>query len=127
MRTLATMIRVEAALLLREPSRAVLRPRSAAHPVGLNGSGGNVGQPQFGGVGVVDVMVPRLILLVVCTSGLMALPETLANYRERGFLRRLRISPLRPWQILGSHAATQLVVAVAGLILLVSVGWPPST
>lgn len=122
MQTFLTLTRVEISLLLREPAALFFTLVLPLLLLALNGSGGDVPQAAFGGDSVVDVMLPGMLLLVMCTSALMALPETLANYRERGFLRRLRISPLRPWQILGSHAATHLVVACAGLVLLVAVG-----
>ena len=34
----------------------------------------------------------------------------------------MRISPLRPWQILGSHALTHLAMSAVGSVLLVVVG-----
>ncbi|MFO8076365.1 MAG: ABC transporter permease [Actinomycetota bacterium] len=120
MRTLATMTRIEIALLLREPAALFFVLALPLLLLALNGgSGGNEPQAFFGGVGLVDALVPGLLLLVMCTSGLMQLPETLAGYRERGFLRRLRVSPLRPWQILGSHALTHLAVVALGLVLVV--------
>lgn len=122
MRPLVTMKRVEVSLLLREPTALFFTLALPLLLLTLNGGAGNAPQEMFGGTGLVDVLTPGLLLMVMCTSGLMALPETLASYRERGFLRRLRVSPLRPWQILGAHAATHLTVVVLGLVLLVGVG-----
>jgi ABC-2 type transport system permease protein len=122
MRPFLTMTRVEVSLLLREPAALFFTLGLPLLLLTLNGGAGNAPQEMFGGAGLVDVLTPGLLLLVMCTSGLMALPETLAAYRERGFLRRLRVSPLRPWQILGAHAATHLTLAVLGLVLLVGVG-----
>lgn len=62
------------------------------------------------------------LVYVMATSAIMGLGETLADYRDRGILRRLRITPLRPWQILTSHALTHLAMSVLGVILLVTVG-----
>lgn len=123
MRPWLTMTRVEVSLLLREPAALFFTLALPLFLLALMGSGaGNAPQAALGGVGLVDVLTPGLLLLVMCTSGLMALPETLASYRERGFLRRLRVCPLRPWQILGAHAATHLFVALIGLVLLTGVG-----
>ncbi len=122
MRTLLTLTRTEVTLLLREPAVLFFVLALPLLLLSLNGgSGGNEPQAAFGGVGLVDALTPGLLLLVMTTSGLMQLPETLAGYRERGFLRRLRVSPLRPWQILGAHAATHLLVAVLGLGLVLGV------
>lgn len=123
MRTFAAMTKVEIGLVLREPAALFFILALPLLLLTLNGAGGgNEPQEMFGGVGLVDVLVPGLLLLIMCTSGLMHLPETLAGYRERGFLRRLRVSPLRPWQILGAHAATHLAIALIGLVMLVGVG-----
>jgi ABC-2 type transport system permease protein len=120
--TFLMLTRVEIALLLREPAALLFTLALPLLLLSLNGSGGNAAREGLGGFGVVDVMLPGYLLLVMSTSGLMALPETLAGYRERGFLRRLRLSPLRPWHVLGSHAATHLAMSLAGLALLVTVG-----
>ena len=56
------------------------------------------------------------------TSAIMGLGETLADYRDRGMLRRLRITPLRPWRILTSHGLTHLAITALGLVLLIGFG-----
>lgn len=122
MRSFLTLTRVEVSLLLREPAALFFTLVLPLLLLALNGGEGNQPRAELGGYGMIDVMVPGYLLLVMLTSGLMSLPETLASYRERGFLRRMRASPLRPWQILGSHAATHGAVAVIGLALLVGVG-----
>jgi ABC-2 type transport system permease protein len=123
MRTLVTMVRIEIALVLRQPAALFFILALPLLLLTLNGAGaGDEPQEIFGGARLVDVLVPGLLLLAMCTSGLMQLPETLAGYRERGFLRRLRVSPLRPWQILGAHAVTHLMVAAIAVVLLVGVG-----
>jgi ABC-2 type transport system permease protein len=62
------------------------------------------------------------LVYVMSTSAIMGLGETLADYRDRGILRRLRITPLRPWQILTSHALTHLAMSLIGVVLLIGVG-----
>lgn len=120
MRAFLTLSRVEVGLLLREPAAILFTLALPLLLLALNG-GDNSPKADYGGFGSIDVMVPGYLLLIMCTSGIMALPETLATYRERGFLRRLRVSPLRPWQILGAHALTHLCIAIVGLALLVGV------
>lgn len=121
MRSFLTLARIELALLTREPAAVFFTLGLPLLLLALQG-GENTPEPELGGFGAIDVMVPGYVLLVMCTSGIMALPETLASYRERGFLRRLRVSPLRPWQILGAHAVTHLGMSLIGLILLVGAG-----
>lgn len=122
MRPFATLSRVEFLLLIREPAVVAFTLGLPLMLLALNGGGGNEPDPDLGGAGVVDVMVPGYLVYVMATSAIMALPETLASYRERGILRRLRVSPLRPWHIVGAHAVTHLTMIVLGLLLLVAVG-----
>jgi ABC-2 type transport system permease protein len=123
MRQLMTLTRVEAALLLREPAAVLFTLALPLVLLALNGSQGNAPQAELGGVGLIDVMIPGFLVYVMATSAMMILPETLADYRDRGILRRLRISPLKPAHIIGSHAATHLVMIVAGILLLVGVAF----
>ena len=122
MRPFATLSRVEFALLMREPVAVAFTLGLPLVLLALNGGDGNRPDPALGGAGLVDVLVPGFLVYVMATSAIMALPETLANYRDRGILRRLRVSPLRPWQIVGSHAVTHLAMITVGLALLVTVG-----
>ena len=58
----------------------------------------------------------------MATSAIIAMAETLADYRDRGILRRMRITPLKAWQILGSHALTHLAMSILGAALLIVIG-----
>ena len=119
---LATLTRVETLLLLREPAAVLFTLALPLVLLMLNGSGGNEPNPRFGGAGTTDVLMAGYLVYVMATSAIMGLGETLADYRDRGILRRLRITPLRPWQILTSHALTHLAMSASGVILLVVVG-----
>jgi ABC-2 type transport system permease protein len=122
MRPLAVLTRVETTLLFREPAAVLFTLALPLVLLGLNGAGGNVPRPESGGVGVVDAVVPGYLVYVMATSAIMGLAETLADYRDRGILRRMRVSPLRPWQILGSHALTHTAMSAVGAVVLVLVG-----
>ncbi|HXV92495.1 MAG TPA: ABC transporter permease [Pseudonocardia sp.] len=122
LRPLAVLTRVETALLLREPAAVLFTLALPLVLLFLNGTRGNDPDPAFSGAGVVDVLMAGYLVYVMATSALMGLAETLAGYRDRGILRRMRISPLRPWQILGSHALTHLAMSAVGAVVLVTVG-----
>jgi ABC-2 type transport system permease protein len=122
MRTLATLTRVEGALLAREPAAVAFTLLLPLILLVLNGSAGNAANPTFGGAGTVDVLMAGYLVYVIATSAIMGMAETLADYRDRGILRRMRITPLKPWQILGSHALTHTAMSAVGAGLLITVG-----
>lgn len=122
MNALLTLTRVESALLAREPAAVLFTLLLPLVLLVLNGSAGNAPNPVFGGAGTVDVLMAGYLVYVMATSAIMGLAETLADYRDKGILRRMRITPLRPWQILGSHALTHLAMCGVGAVLLVGVG-----
>lgn len=123
MNPLLTLTRVEATLLAREPAAVAFTLLLPMILLTLNGSGGNAPNPTFGGAGTIDVLMAGYLVYVMATSAIMQMPETLADYRDRGILRRMRITPLKPWQILGSHALTHLAMSAVGAVLLITVGF----
>ena len=82
---------------------------------------GNTPNPQFGGYGMIDVLVPAYLALIIVTAGLMNLPVALASRREQGILRRFRATPLRPSVVLGSQISVNLFLASIGAILTIVV------
>lgn len=88
----------------------------------LGGVFGNAPSPVYGGYGSVDVSVPGYTAMVIAISSLASLPISLANYRERGILRRFRATPVSPAAVLGAQLAMHFMMTLLGLILLVVVG-----
>jgi len=84
---------------------------------------GNKPVAVFGGYGSMDFSVPGYIAaLVIGTTAFMSLPMDLSVQRQLGVLRRLRATPLGSGRILASKLITNLVVAAAGMGLLVLTG-----
>lgn len=83
---------------------------------------GNEPVPEFGGRGTIDVSVPAYIGLVVAISGLMSIPVSAASDREKGVLRRLRSTPVRPHAVLAAWVGVFFIVTALGSLLLVLVG-----
>jgi ABC-2 type transport system permease protein len=77
----------------------------------LNGSQG----------GRIDRLLPGYVALILATVGLTQLPSVLATYRERGILRRLATTPVRPATVLGAQLVVHLAASTIGVALLLAV------
>ncbi|MGW4469949.1 ABC transporter permease [Nonomuraea sp. NPDC004354] len=67
------------------------------------------------------VLLPMSLAIAVGLVALYMLPTTLATYRERGILRRLSTTPVRPGSMLAVQLILQLVLVVVACGLLVAV------
>jgi ABC-2 type transport system permease protein len=83
---------------------------------------GNKPTEFFGGRGSVDVSVPAYMGLIIAVTGLMFIPISVATYREKGILRRMRTTPLRPQTILAAWVTVYFAVTLVGAFLLVIAG-----
>jgi ABC-2 type transport system permease protein len=59
----------------------------------------------------------------ICAIGLMGLPLTLADYRNKKVLKRMQVTPIHPGLLLGIQFAVQTLMALfsAGLVVLTAV------
>jgi ABC-2 type transport system permease protein len=77
---------------------------------------------SLGGLRPVDAYVPVVVLMALVMSGAQALPQALTGYRERGVLRRMRLTPVRPSALLSAQMAVQGTVALGSALLALAVG-----
>jgi ABC-2 type transport system permease protein len=75
----------------------------------------------LGGLRVVDVYAGIVIALSVAMIGLQGMPTVLANYREKGILRRLATTPVRPIALLGAQLVFSAITVVLSSILVFAV------
>jgi len=111
---------VELKLFLREPMLGLftfLFPLMMLFVFG--GVYGNKPNDFFGGYGMVDVSVPAWAGLIIANTGFLSLAVSVATYRERGVLRRFRLTPIRPLAILVAQVAVLLLMTACGMALLV--------
>lgn len=120
MRGLWKLIWTEAKLFVREPEAAFFTLAFPLMPLFIFGSiYGNKPTPFFGGRGSIDVSVPAYIAMIIGTMGLMSIPIGVANYRERGVLRRYRATPLHPAAILTAQVVVGFMMTLLGALLLI--------
>jgi ABC-2 type transport system permease protein len=78
--------------------------------------------PDLGGLRTIDVYVPVAVLLGLIVGGLQSMPQTLTGYRERGILRRMSTTPVRPTALLTAQMAVYGGAALASALLALLVG-----
>ncbi len=125
MKTLTKMTWVELKLFSREPLTVVI---TFALPLimlyVLGGVFGNTPESDvYRGVGAMNYYVPGYIALVIASVNLTGLPVHIAEYRERGVLRRFRASSAPMWGVFGSQVVVSLVIALLGSLLLTGVAF----
>ncbi|MFD9393358.1 ABC transporter permease [Streptomyces sp. NPDC060000] len=76
---------------------------------------------DLGGLRTVDAYVPVAVLLGLIVGALQSMPQTLTGYRERGILRRMSATPVRPVALLSAqmlvHGGASLVSALLVLVV----------
>ncbi|NGN62776.1 ABC transporter permease [Streptomyces sp. A7024] len=118
------VLKTEARLLLREPASlfwvlafpTILLCILGAIPSNREHS------DDLGGLRVVDYYVPVAILLAVIVAGLQAMPPVLTGYRERGILRRMSTTPMRPGSLIGAQIALHGAAIALSALLALAVG-----
>jgi ABC-2 type transport system permease protein len=123
MKSLMRMTWMEAKLFLREPVGAFFTLVFPLMFLFLFGSiYGNKPVPEFGGQGTIDISIPSYTAMIIATSGLMSITITLAAYREKGVLRRLRTTPVSPLIVLGAQVIVVFAMTCLGMLLLILAG-----
>ncbi|MFD0414445.1 ABC transporter permease [Streptomyces sp. NPDC127108] len=79
-------------------------------------------QDDLGGIRLVDAYVPVTVLLSMIMAGVQAMPPVITGYRERGILRRMSATPVRPVAVLGAQMGLHGAAALGSALLSLAVG-----
>ncbi|MEF3245232.1 MAG: ABC transporter permease [Caldisericaceae bacterium] len=83
---------------------------------------GNTPTKLFGGHGTVDVFFPAYTVMIIAVTGIMTLPISVCEYRERKILKRYKATPITPWHVFVSQIVVNVVMTALGIVLLFIVG-----
>lgn len=118
----ASLVRTELKLYMREP---MLIFWGLVFPIGLlvviGAAGGNKHQHSLGGLRLVVVYTPVVMMFTLVILGLSALPAALASYRDKGYLRRLSTTPVGAVRLLAAQIVIVLGLATCVVIAILLV------
>ncbi|WP_406121928.1 ABC transporter permease [Streptomyces sp. NBC_00989] len=79
-------------------------------------------EADLGGLRTIDVYVPVTVLLGMIVGALQSMPQNLTGYRERGILRRMSATPVRPTALLAAQMVVYGTAALASALCALIVG-----
>jgi ABC-2 type transport system permease protein len=132
MKSLLKTTWVELKLFLREPVTVVFTfalPLMVLYILGgVFGNEVDTGGPDdlvvFGGYGATNWYTPAYVGLAIAGVALIGVPAHIAEYRERGILRRLRASSVPRPVFLSSQLIVAFIISTVGSALLLAVAFP---
>ncbi len=78
--------------------------------------------PPWAGLTPIALYLPVVLATAIGTSALTVMPVTLATFREKGVLRRLSTTPMRPQGLIASHLVINLGSTLAASLVALVVG-----
>lgn len=70
----------------------------------------------------VDFLIPGVVAMSIMQMGIFSVTFTFIEYKQRGILRRMLATPLRPASFLVGQVTTRLLISVLQTLVLVSLG-----
>lgn len=83
---------------------------------------GNEPSELYGGYGSIDMFVPAYSGIVIAVTGLMNIPLTLCEYREKGIFKRYYATPTKPSYLICSQLLINALMTTLGMAILIVVG-----
>lgn len=75
----------------------------------------------YGGESFIDLYTTIMVVFGLALLALTNMPMLLADYRERGVLRRLQTTPIGPVRVLAAQLVADVTVAVVMVVLILAV------
>jgi ABC-2 type transport system permease protein len=71
----------------------------------------------------IDFLVPGILAMSIMNNGLLGLSTAFVTYREKGILRRIKVTPFPLSSFIMAQITTQLLIALAQSVILVGAAW----
>ena len=70
----------------------------------------------------IDFLLPGIIAMAIMQMSIFSVSFVFADYKEKGILKRLMATPMRPYQFVAANIITRLLVALAQTAILMAIG-----
>ncbi|MEV7225849.1 ABC transporter permease [Polymorphospora sp. NPDC051019] len=78
--------------------------------------------PDLGGLRILDLYAPIVVAMGITMFAMTGLPQQFATYREKGILRRMRTTPVRPAVMLGAQLLMSTLLSVVTMLVVLALG-----
>jgi ABC-2 type transport system permease protein len=121
--TLSRLTITESKLFLREPTAVFFVLAFPPILLVVLGAVPSFREPSadLGGARVIDLYAPIVVTLAIAMLALSGLPQLFATYREKGILRRMATTPVRPATLLGAQLLMCTAMAVTVMLVVLAI------
>ncbi|MEV0609378.1 ABC transporter permease [Polymorphospora rubra] len=77
---------------------------------------------DLGGLRIIDLYAPIVVAMGITMFAMTGLPQQFATYREKGILRRMRTTPVKPTVMLGAQLLMCTVLSVVTMLGVLAIG-----
>jgi ABC-2 type transport system permease protein len=70
----------------------------------------------------IDFFVPGILAMSIMNSGVIGLSTAFTSFREKGILRRIKVTPFALWKFIVARIVAQMTVILATCAILIGVG-----
>lgn len=77
---------------------------------------------DLGGARAISLYVPIIVVMGLALFALNSLSQLFATYREKGVLRRMRTTPVKPAVMLGAQLLMSTILSVVTMLVVLAIG-----
>lgn len=125
MSALSRLTLTETKLFFREPINVIFALALPPILLAVLGAIPSFREPSegLGGLRLIDLYTPIVVAIAITSFALTSLPTQFATYREKGVLRRMRTTPVRPVAMLSAQLLMSTVLSVVTMLIVLAIAW----